>query len=462
MYVSAPFFDTGTHLIEVHEEEVFWIKECFTTGVSLLVFLFVWRVVILGYGGEILLFVSAFIGAACIMMGDMEYWSSNDILKLSAPISLFLLAHRKKQESDIMLFIFLVPYFLTSFAFHVFKGIHYGGLSLLSHPLIIFSIVLAKDSRVFSAFICIVVGILINLIGMHCEPGINDIIINPALITLAVRAIEFRTKDPRYTGFLKIFWVTLICFAFFGSWVFHYVEPMLPSMLDYLKAHAMLPFFDAAKHLMEVCDEVFWLKESVTTLISFIILFIVWGLVRLGFGAGALLAVGTFIGFGCIFLDGIEYWSSNDILKLLAPTAVFLLANKKKQDSDIFLYIFLVPYLLTSYEFYRSVPHGAVSVMSHAMILLSIAFVKKNMPLSFLTSAAVGILINLLGVNAAPGTNDIFVNPALITLAVRGLEFRTKNPRYTEFLKSFWLTLVFFAYFGSWVFHHLQIAYSSM
>lgn len=462
IYVSAPFFNTGTHLIEVHEEEVFWIKECFTTGVSLLVFLFVWRVVILGFGGEILLFVSAFIGAACIMMGDMGYWSSNDILKLSAPIILFLLAHKKKQESDVLLFIFLVPYFLTSYAFHVYKGIHYGGLSLLSHPLLIFSIILVKDSRVLSVFFSIVIGVLINLIGMNTEPGINNIIINPALITLIVRAIELKKKNPRYTGFLKILWITLICFAFFGSWVFHFVEPMLPYMFDYLKAYVTSPFFDAVKHLMEMCDEVFWLKESVTTLISFIILLIVWGLVRLGFGAGALLVVGTFIGFGCIFLDGVDFWSSNDILKLLAPTAVFLLANKKKQDSDVFLYIFLVPYLLTSYEFYRSVPHGAMSVMSHAMILLSIAFVKKNMPLSFLTSATVGILINLLGVNASPGTNDIFVNPALITLAVRGIEFRTRNPRYTEFLKSFWLTLVFFAYFGSWVFHHLQIAYSIM
>jgi len=461
-YVTAPFFDTGIHLIEVHEEEVFWIKECFTVGVSLLVFLFVWRIVVLGYGGEMLLFVSAFIGAACIMMGDMEYWSSNDILKLSAPITLFLLAHRKKQESDVMLFIFLVPYFITSYAFHFYKGIYYGGLSLLVYPLIIFSIVLVKDSRVFSAFISIALGILINLIGINCEPGINDIIINPALITLAVRGLEFRTKDPRYTGFLKIFWITLICFAFFGSWIFHYLEPILPSMLDYLKAHAMAPFFDAVKHLMEICDEVFWLKECITTFISFVIFLIVWGLLRLRFGAGALLVVGTFIGFACIFLDGVDFWSSNDILKLLAPTAVFLLANKKKQDSDIFLYIFLVPYLLTSYEFYRSFPHGAVSVMSHAMILLSIAFVKKNMPLSFITSATVGILINLLGVQASPGTNDIFVNPALITLAVRGLEFQTKNPRYTEFLKLFWLTLVFFAYFGSWVFCHLQIAYLIM
>ena len=247
----------------MHEEEVFWIKECFTAGVSLLVFLFVWRIVILGYGGEILLFVSAFIGAACIMMGDMEYWSSNDILKLSAPIVLFLLAHRKKQESDVLLFIFLVPYFLTSYAFHVYKGIHYGGLSLLSHPLLIFSIILVKDSRVLTIFFSIVVGVLINLIGMNTEPGINNIIINPALITLIVRAIELKKKNPRYTGFLKILWITLICFAFFGSWVFHFVEPMLPYMLDYLKAYVTSPFFDAVKHLMEMCDEVFWLKECI-------------------------------------------------------------------------------------------------------------------------------------------------------------------------------------------------------
>lgn len=446
------------NLIYVYEE-VFWLKECFTVSTSLLVFLFVWRSVVQGYGRELLLYMSALIGAACIMMGDMEYWSSNDILKLVAPTSLFLLAHRKKQESDVMLFIFLVPYFLTSYAFHVYKGIHYGGLSLLSHPLIIFSIVLVKDSRVFSLFISITIGTLINLIGINCEPGINNIIVNPALITLAVRAIEFRTKDPRYTGFLKIFWITLVCFAFFGSWVFYYVEPILPSILDYLKAHAMSPFFDAVKHLMETCDEVFWLKECVTTFISFVIFLIVWGLLRLGFGAGALLVVGTFIGFACIFLDGVEYWSSNDILKLLAPTAVFLLANKKKQDSDIFLYIFLVPYLLTSYEFYRSFPHGVLSVMSHALILLGIAFVKRNVPLSFFTSATVGILINLIGIQTSPGTNDIFINPALITLSVRGVEFQTKNPRYTEFLKSFWLTLVCFAYFGSWVFHHLKVVY---
>ncbi len=334
-----------------------------------------------------------------------------------------------------------------------------GGVSLLSHFFIIFSITLVKDSRVFSLFISITVGILINLIGISWAPGINVIIINPALITLAVRGLEFRTKDPRYTGFLKIFWVTLVCFAFFGSWIFYYVEPMIPSILDLLKVYVVAPLFDMTKHLAWVCDEVFWFKECFTILISLAVFLIVWGIIRLGFGVGALLLVGTIIGFVCIFLDGVEYWSSNDILKLIAPTSVFLLTHKKKQDSDIMLYIFLVPYLLTSYEFYRSFYHGVLSVFSHAMILFSIALVKRNMSLTFFTSATVGMLINLLGIQASPGTNDIFVNPSLITLSVRGLEFHTKNPRYTEFLKSFWLTLVCFAYCGSWVFHHIKIVY---
>ena len=105
---------------------------------SLLVFLFVWKIVVLEYGRDVLLYISAVIGAACIAMGDMEYWSSNDILKLVAPISLFLLAHKKKQESDVMLFIFLVPYFFTSYAFHIYKNIYYGGVSVLTIPFIIF------------------------------------------------------------------------------------------------------------------------------------------------------------------------------------------------------------------------------------------------------------------------------------------------------------------------------------
>ena len=90
------------------------------------------------------------------MMGDMDYWSSNDILKLIAPISLLLLAHKKKQESDIMLFIFLVPYFLTSYVFHIYKSFYFGGISLLSIPFIIFCIVLAKQSRA----LCLVISIV--------------------------------------------------------------------------------------------------------------------------------------------------------------------------------------------------------------------------------------------------------------------------------------------------------------
>ena len=67
------------------DEEVFWFKECFTVGVSALVFLFIWRIVARGHSRGVLLYVSAFIGAACIAMGDMEYWSNNDILKLVTP-----------------------------------------------------------------------------------------------------------------------------------------------------------------------------------------------------------------------------------------------------------------------------------------------------------------------------------------------------------------------------------------
>ena len=455
-YVISPFLDTGKQFMQVHDEETFWLKECFTVCTSLLVFLFVWKIISLGYGREPLLLMSAFIGIVCILLGDMEYWSSNDILKLIAPISLLLLSHKRKQDSDIMLFIFLVPYFLTSYIFHIYKDFYFGGLSLLSHPFLIFCIALVKQSKALSIIISITVGILINLIGINYAPGINDIIINPALITLAVRGIEFRTKDPQYTGFLKLFWITLICFAFFGSWAFHYIKPMLPFILERLNTDIMIPFYDTTRQLTIACDEVFWLKECFTILTSLIVFFFAWGIVRLGFGAGLLLAVATFIGFACIFLDGIEYWSSNDILKLIAPTSIFLLTHKKKRDSDIMLYIFLVPYLLTSYEFYRSLPHGILSVISHSLILFSISLVKQNVSFSFFINAIVGILINLLGINYSPGTNDIFVNPALITLSVRGLEFQTKNPRYSEFLKSFWFTLVCFAYFGSWVFHYLK------
>ena len=424
------------NLIYVYEE-VFWLKECFTVGVSLLVFLFVWRIVALDYGREILLYVSAFIGAACIAMGDMEYWSSNDILKLIAPISVFLLAHKKKQESDVMLFIFLVPYFLTSYVFHIYKNYYYGGVSLLTIPFIIFCIALAKQSWALSLFISIAVGILINLIGINCEPGVNDILINPALITLAVRTLEFRTKNPRYTNFLKIFWITLVCFAFFGSWAFHYLEPVLPSIIDQLNVYIAAPFFDTGKQLLERNEEAFWLKECFTVFTSLLVfLFVRRGVVQ-GYGKELLLFMSALIGAACIMMGDMEYWSSNDILKLIAPISLLLLAHKKKQESDVMLFIFLVPYFLTSYAFhiYKNFYFGGVSLLSIPFLVFCIVLAKQSKALCISISIIAGVLINLIGISLEPGINDIIINPALITLVVRGIEFRTKNPRYTAFLR---------------------------
>ena len=84
--------------------------------------------------------------------------------------------HKRKKESDVMLFVFLVPYFLTSYVFHIYKNFYYGAFSLLTIPCIVFCITLAKQNRTLSILISIAVGVLINLLGINCEPGVNDIL----------------------------------------------------------------------------------------------------------------------------------------------------------------------------------------------------------------------------------------------------------------------------------------------
>lgn len=207
-------------------EEVFWLKECFMTLKSLLVFLLVWWVVRLEYKLTIILYIACFIGVACIFFGDIGYWSDNDVLKLIAPTSLFLLAYNKNRDNDIILLLFLIPYFVTSYEFY--RSAHYVLMSLVSHALVIASIVIVKQNMYFSLFISAVVGVLINFIGANYPPGTNDILMNPALITLAIKGLEFYTKDVRYNDFLKSFWATLLCFAYFGSWAFHYIKPICP------------------------------------------------------------------------------------------------------------------------------------------------------------------------------------------------------------------------------------------
>ena len=217
--------DSLESLIYIYEE-VFWLKECFAILKSLIVFVLVWWIMRLQYRMTLLLYLGTFIGVACIFFGDIGYWSDNDVLKLIAPASLFLLAYNKKQNKDAILFIFLIPYFITSYEFY--RSSYYVMMSIVSHALVISSIVIVKQNMYLSLFISAVIGILINFIGANYPPGTNDILLNPALITLAAKGLEHYTKDNRYTDFLKSFWATLMCFAYFGSWAFHYIKPVFP------------------------------------------------------------------------------------------------------------------------------------------------------------------------------------------------------------------------------------------
>lgn len=213
---------------------------------------------------------------------------------------------------------------------------------------------------------------------------------------------------------------------------------------------------DGLESLIYIYEEVFWLKECFAILKSLIVFVLVWWIVRLQYRMILLLYLGTFIGVACIFFGDIGYWSNNDVLKLIAPASLFLLTYNKKQNNDALLFIFLIPYLITSYEFYRSSYYVIMSIVSHALVISSIIVVKQNIYLSLFISAVIGITINSIDVNSPPGTNDILLNPALITMAAKGLEFYTKDNRYTDFLKSFWATLMCFAYFGSWAFHFIK------
>lgn len=146
-------------------------------------------------------------------LGDIGYFSDNDVLKLIAPISFYLLVYNKDQKNGTLLFLFLIPYFVTSYEFYL----HFLALieSIVSHAFIVFCIILVKENKYFSLLVSTAIGILINYIGDHSPPGTNDILMNPALLTLIVKGLELYTKNTKYTSFLKSFWATLLCFAFF-------------------------------------------------------------------------------------------------------------------------------------------------------------------------------------------------------------------------------------------------------
>ena len=213
--------DVFKYLAHVYKE-VFWLKELLTTLQSLVVFILVRWFVSLKHRVVLLLFLSAFIGCACSFFGDLGYWNDNDVLKHIAPASLYLVRNNKDFKHNIPLFVFLAPFFIISYEFY--RSIFIAILSILSHLLIISFIVVAKNNIYLTLLISIIVGLLYNYIGDIGSPSTNDIFINPVLTTLSIKYIGFYTEDNRYTIFLKYFWIVLLCFAYFGSWIFQYLS----------------------------------------------------------------------------------------------------------------------------------------------------------------------------------------------------------------------------------------------
>ena len=202
--------------------ETFWLKECFTIVQSLIVFLLVRWFVNLKQKVMLLLILSAFIGLICSFASDMGYFSDNDVLKHLAPSSLYLLRHNKHQNNKLLLFAFLSPFLIISY--EPYRGLFIAIISIFSHLLIASFILFAKSRRVLSLLISIAIGVCYLYIGDITEPGTNDLIVNPMLITFTAISIGFITKNEIYVNFLNHFWAALLCLAYFGSWIFSYLD----------------------------------------------------------------------------------------------------------------------------------------------------------------------------------------------------------------------------------------------
>lgn len=207
--------------LELIYKEIFWLKEILLILQSFVVFALVWWFATLKHGEILLLFLSALIGIACSFFGDMGYWNDNDVLKHITPATLYLMRNNKDRRNDIMLFAFLCPFFVISYEFYI--DIIFTALSLISHLLLISLIVIARRNIYLILFYSIIVGLLYNYVGNAASPGINDILINPVLITLYLKVIDYYTENNRNTFFLKYFWITLLCFGYFGNWIFYCV-----------------------------------------------------------------------------------------------------------------------------------------------------------------------------------------------------------------------------------------------
>lgn len=203
-------------------QEHFWLKEALLTLQACVIFTLVWWIATLKHEYRLLILLSAFLGGVCNIIGDLEYWNDNDVLKHVAPASLYLIIKDdKERRSHIMLFAFLCPFFIISYAP---ESIFTAGSSVIFHFLIYLFIVIVRKSICLSTFISVLIGLLYYYIGSNASPGTNDNLVNPVLITLYTKGIDYYVKKDKNTLFLKCFWIVLLCFAFIGNWIFHYLS----------------------------------------------------------------------------------------------------------------------------------------------------------------------------------------------------------------------------------------------
>lgn len=216
---------------------------------------------------------------------------------------------------------------------------------------------------------------------------------------------------------------------------------------------------DILKELAYFYKEVFWFKESFTILQSLVVFILVLWFVSLKHRVTLLLFLSASIGGACNFFGDLGYWNDNDTLKHIAPASLYLIIKNKDLEFNVVLFAFLSPFFILSCEFYTSIVFAIACILSHLIIISFIFIAKKNVYLSLFISIMIGILYSYIGDIAAPGTNDILVNPVLITLSVKGIGFYTKNNECNLFLKYFWTVLLCFAFLGNWIFSFISDYY---
>lgn len=208
-------------------EHIFWLKELLTLLKSTLFFLLVVWCLRQNKKIEILFFLSACIGIACVYFGDNEYWSDNDILKFIAPSSLYICFKTEAHERNRALFAFLGPYAIVSYEFY--RGVEFTLISLVLYTLVVTGIIIVKRSRSLSLSVSAIVACCFNYIGIVAPPSTSELFFNPAITALATMGVGWYFKNPLYAHFQKIFWFTLVCFAYFGSWLFHLLKLLVSA-----------------------------------------------------------------------------------------------------------------------------------------------------------------------------------------------------------------------------------------